>query len=49
MRGEALGPMKVLCPSIGECLGQEAGVGGLGSRGMGEKIRDFWRRNYERG
>ena len=26
MGGEALGPVKVLCPSIGECLGQEAGV-----------------------
>jgi hypothetical protein len=36
MRGEALGPVKVLCPSIWECLGQEAGVGGLVSRGRGE-------------
>ena len=36
MGGEALGPVKkVLCPSIGECLGLEAGVGGLGSRGRG--------------
>jgi hypothetical protein len=25
--GEALGLVKVLCPSIGECQGQEAGVG----------------------
>jgi hypothetical protein len=33
MRGEALGRVKVLCPSIGKCQGQEAGVGGLGSRG----------------
>jgi hypothetical protein len=24
---EALGPVKVLCPSIGECQGQEAEVG----------------------
>jgi hypothetical protein len=23
MGGEALGPVKVLCPSIGECQGQE--------------------------
>jgi hypothetical protein len=30
MGGEALGPVKVLCPSIGECQGHEAGVGGLG-------------------
>ena len=29
MRGEALGPMKAQCPSVGECQGQEAGVGGL--------------------
>jgi hypothetical protein len=34
--GEALGPVKVLWPSIGKCLGQEAGVGGLGSRERGE-------------
>jgi hypothetical protein len=33
MRGEALGPVTVICPSIGECLGQESGVGGLGSGG----------------
>jgi hypothetical protein len=35
MGGEALGPVKVLCPSIGECQGQEVGVGGLASRGRG--------------
>jgi hypothetical protein len=39
MGGKALGPVKVLCPSIGECLGQEPGVGELGSRGMGEDSR----------
>jgi hypothetical protein len=33
MGGEALGPVKVLCPSIEECQGQEVGLGGLGSRG----------------
>jgi hypothetical protein len=33
MGGEALGPVKALCPSTGECQGQEVGVGGLGSRG----------------
>ena len=33
--GEALGPVKALCPSVGKCQGQEAGVGGLGSRGRG--------------
>jgi hypothetical protein len=38
MRGEALDPVKVLCPNIGECWGQEAGVGGLGSMGRGKGI-----------
>jgi hypothetical protein len=32
MGGEAFGPVKALCPSIGKCQGQEAGVGGLVSR-----------------
>ena len=45
MGEEALGPVKVLCPSIGECQGQEAGVGRLGSRGKGERIGDFQRGN----
>ena len=30
---ETLGPVKALCPSVGERQGQEAGVGGLLSRG----------------
>ena len=34
MGGEALGPVKVLCPSIGECQDQEAGVGGWGAGGV---------------
>jgi hypothetical protein len=38
MRREALGPMKAQCPSVGACLGQEAGVGGLVSRGRGNEI-----------
>ena len=33
MGGDALGLVKVLCSTIEECLGQEVGVGGLGSRG----------------
>jgi hypothetical protein len=33
MGGEAIGPMKIICPSIGDCQGQEAGVGRLVSRG----------------
>jgi hypothetical protein len=38
---EALGLVRVLCSSRGECQGQEAGVGGLGSRARGEWIGDF--------
>jgi hypothetical protein len=41
MGGEALGPVKVLCLSIGECQGQEAGVGGLVIRGEEEGDREF--------
>jgi hypothetical protein len=35
MGGEALDPMKALCPSVGECQGQEVTVGGLVNRGRG--------------
>jgi hypothetical protein len=38
MGGEALGPVKILCLSIGECQGQEARVGGLVSRGKGKEM-----------
>ena len=41
MGGEALGLPKIICPSTGECQGQEVGVSGLGSR-AGEGIGDFW-------
>jgi hypothetical protein len=51
MEGEALGPMKALCPSIGECQSQEAGVGGLGNRGkedgIGWKGDNIWNVNKE--
>ena len=43
MGGEALGPVKVLVPSIGVCPGQEARVSGLESRGQGEGIGNFQR------
>jgi hypothetical protein len=33
MGGEFLGPVKVLCPTIGEWLGQEVIVGEFGRRG----------------
>ena len=35
MGREALGLVKIVGPSTGECQGQEAGVGGLGSRAGG--------------
>jgi hypothetical protein len=35
MGGEALGIVKILCPSTAECQGQEVGVGGLASRAGG--------------
>jgi hypothetical protein len=41
MRGEALGPVKALCPSVGECHSQESGVGGLVSRGRGKREGNF--------
>jgi hypothetical protein len=44
--------MKVLCSSIGECKGLEAGVGGLMNKrrgeGEGEGIERFQRGNWER-
>jgi hypothetical protein len=43
MGEEALGPVKVICPSIGEYQGQEVGVGKLVSRGWREGIRGFQR------
>jgi hypothetical protein len=36
MVGEALGPLKALCPSVGVCQGQKVGVYRLVSRWMGE-------------
>ena len=41
MGGDDLDPGKVLCSSIGECQGQEAGVGGVWSRGRQEGDRGF--------
>ena len=35
MGGEALGLAKIICPSTGECQGQEAGECGLGRRAGG--------------
>ena len=38
MGGEALCPLKAVCPKVGECQGQEVGVGGLVRKGRGEGI-----------
>ena len=44
MGGEAVGIVKIMCPSTGECQGQEAGMGEVGSRseegigGFGDSI-----------
>jgi hypothetical protein len=46
MGGEALGLVKVLCPSVGECQGQEVIVSELGSRGKG---RGFLERKLGKG
>jgi hypothetical protein len=35
MGGEALGPVKTQCSSVGECQDREAGMGGLVSGGGG--------------
>jgi hypothetical protein len=50
MGGDALLPVKALCPSVEEFQDQEAGVGGLVNRGKGEAIGRgcFWRGNQER-
>jgi hypothetical protein len=46
MGGEALGPVKLLCLSTGECQDQEAGVGGLGE---GRGARGFLEGKPEKG
>jgi hypothetical protein len=38
-----------LMPIVGECQDQEAGVGGLVSKGSGERTGDFQRGSQERG
>jgi hypothetical protein len=45
MRGEALGPVKDQCSSVGECQDREARVGGLLSRGRGDGMGGFQRGN----
>jgi hypothetical protein len=47
MGGEALGPVKDQCSSVGEYQDREAGVGGLVSTGRGKGIGGFRRGNEE--
>ena len=42
MGGEAFGPVKTLCTSVGQCEGQEARVGSLVNRVRGDGIGGFW-------
>jgi hypothetical protein len=37
--------MKIICLIMGECQGQETGVGGLGRMERGQGIGDFQRGN----
>ena len=48
MGGEALVLVKIICPSTGECQGQEMGVGGLGSR-VGGGYRGLSQRKLGKG
>jgi hypothetical protein len=41
--------VKIICPIIGEFQGQEAGVGGLVSRGREERIGGLGKGNQEIG
>jgi hypothetical protein len=41
MGEEALGTVKAGCPNVRECQDQEAGVGGLVSKGRGDGIVFF--------
>jgi hypothetical protein len=48
MRGEALGLVKALCPSVGEYQDREGGMGRL-VMGVGGGMGVFWRGNEEGG
>jgi hypothetical protein len=49
MVGEALGPLKARCPSVGECQDRETGWW-FGEPGVGgNELGWFWRGNEERG
>lgn len=46
---EAFGLLKFFCHSIDECQGQEAGLGWLGSSGMGNRKGDIKLLHYAAG
>jgi hypothetical protein len=46
--GEALGPVKARCPSVGECQDREVGNEWVDEQGEGDGIGSFWRGNQER-
>jgi hypothetical protein len=48
MGGEVLVLAKIICPSTGECQGQETGVGGLRSR-AGKRYRELSERKLGKG
>ena len=48
MGGEALGPEKAQCPSVGECQDRKVGVGGLVSKLRVDGMGMFLRGNQER-
>ena len=49
MGGEALGPVKAQCSSVGEYKDREVGLGGLVIREKGDGIGSFPKGNQERG
>ena len=49
MGGEALGPVKAGCPSVGECQDRESRVDGLVSIVRRDGIGDFERGKEEKG
>jgi hypothetical protein len=49
MGEKALGPVKALFPSLGECQGLETGVVGLGSRGRAGGDKEFSERKLGKG
>jgi hypothetical protein len=50
MGGEALGPVKVRCPSVGECCGGEVGMGEwVGEHAHRSRGQGGWNRRVANG